>query len=92
MFVYRLSPTPPFPFPFLAIFSPNREPVYRLLKSWRGAYSMLLFRDHVFNLISACQHGFIAERLCVIQLVEVLGKSGGPIWPANVVRFCKPKL
>ena len=31
-------------------------------------------RDRVFDLISACQHGFIAERLCVTQLVEVLGK------------------
>ena len=30
MFVYRLSP--PFPFPFLAIFSPNREPVHRLVQ------------------------------------------------------------
>ena len=26
--------------------------------------------DHVFNLISACQHGLIAERSCVTQLVE----------------------
>ena len=33
-------------------------------------------RDHVFNLISACQHGFIAERSCVTQLVEVLDQIG----------------
>ena len=29
-------------------------------------------RDHVFNLISACQHGFMADRSCVAQLVEGL--------------------
>ena len=34
MFVYRLSP--PFLFPFLAIFSPNGEPVHRLLKVGLG--------------------------------------------------------
>ena len=33
-------------------------------------------RDHVFNIISACQHGFIAERSCVTQLVEVLDQIG----------------
>ena len=33
-------------------------------------------RDHVFNLISACQLGFIAERSCVTQLVEVLDQIG----------------
>ena len=33
-------------------------------------------RYHVFNLISACQHGFIAERSCVTQLVEVLDQIG----------------
>ena len=33
-------------------------------------------RDHVVNLISACQHGFIAERSCVTQLVEVLDQIG----------------
>ena len=33
-------------------------------------------RDHVFNLISACQHGFIAGRSCVTQLVEVLDQIG----------------
>ena len=33
-------------------------------------------RDHVFNLISACQHGFIAERSCVTQLVEVSDQIG----------------
>ena len=32
--------------------------------------------DHVFNLISACQHGFIAEQSCVTQLVEVLDEIG----------------
>ena len=32
--------------------------------------------DHVFNLISAFQHGFIAEQSCVIQLVEVLDQIG----------------
>ena len=26
--------------------------------------------DHVFSLISTCQHGLIAERSCVTQLVE----------------------
>ena len=31
-------------------------------------------KDHVFNLISACQHCFIAERSCVTQLVEGLDK------------------
>ena len=29
--------SPPFLFPFLAIFSPNREPVYRLLKVGLGS-------------------------------------------------------
>ena len=33
-------------------------------------------RDYVFNLISVCQHGFIAERSCVTQLVEVLDQTG----------------
>ena len=33
-------------------------------------------RDHVFNLISACQHCFIAERSYVTQLVEVLDQIG----------------
>ena len=33
-------------------------------------------RDHVFNLISACQHGFLAERSCVTQLFEVLDQIG----------------
>ena len=33
-------------------------------------------RDNVFNLISACQLGFIAERSCVTQLVEVLDEIG----------------
>ena len=31
---------------------------------------------HVFNLISAFQHGFIAEQPCVTQLVEVLDRIG----------------
>ena len=33
-------------------------------------------RDHVFNLISACQHGFRAKRSSVTQLVEVLDQIG----------------
>ena len=33
-------------------------------------------RDHVFNPICPCQHGFIAERSCVTQLVEVLDQIG----------------
>ena len=33
-------------------------------------------RDHVFNLISSCQHGFLAERSCVTKLVEVLDQIG----------------
>ena len=33
-------------------------------------------RDHVFNLISSCQHGFIAERSCATQLVDVLDQIG----------------
>ena len=32
--------------------------------------------DHVLNLISTCQHGFIAEQSCVTQLVEVLDQTG----------------
>ena len=35
-----------------------------------------VIRDHVFNLISACQHGFVAEQSCVTQLVEVLDQIG----------------
>ena len=52
----------------------SRSKFLLFLKSWRGAYIFNAIRDHVFNLISACQHGFIAERLCVTQLVEALGK------------------
>ena len=33
-------------------------------------------RDYVFNLISVCQRGFIAERSCVTQLVDVLDQIG----------------
>ena len=33
-------------------------------------------RDHVSNLISACHHGFLAERSSVTQLVEVLDQVG----------------
>ena len=33
-------------------------------------------RDYVFNLISVCKRGFIAERSCVTQLVEVLDQIG----------------
>ena len=33
-------------------------------------------RDHVFNLISAYQHGFIAERSFVTQLFDVLDQIG----------------
>ena len=33
-------------------------------------------RDHAFNPISPCHHGFIAERSCVTQLVEVLDQIG----------------
>ena len=36
----------------------------------------IAIRDHVFNLIRACQHGFIAERSCATQLVEVLDQIG----------------
>ena len=36
-------------------------------------------RDHVFNLISACQLGFIAERSCVTQRVEVLDQIGAKL-------------
>ena len=36
-------------------------------------------RDHVFNLISACHNGFIAERSCVIQPVEVLDQIGAKL-------------
>ena len=39
-------------------------------------YLFNAIRNHVFNLISACQHGFIAERSCVTQLVEVLDQIG----------------
>ena len=36
-------------------------------------------RDHVFHLFSACQHGFLAERSCVTQLVEVLDQIGAKL-------------
>ena len=36
-------------------------------------------RDHVFNLVSACQHGFLAERSCVTQLIEVLDQIGAKL-------------
>ena len=39
-------------------------------------YLFNAIRNHVFNLISVCQHGFIAERSCVTQLVEVLDQIG----------------
>ena len=35
-------------------------------------YIFNTIRDHVFNLFSACQHGFLAEGSCITQLVEVL--------------------
>ena len=33
-------------------------------------------RDRVYSLISSCQHGFMAGRSCVTQLVEVLDIIG----------------
>ena len=43
MFVYRLSP--PLPFPFLAIFSPNREPVHGLLEPSREIEKSSSYRE-----------------------------------------------
>ena len=42
----------------------------------RCIFTAIAIGDHVFNLISACQHGFIDERSCVTQLVEVLDQIG----------------
>ena len=42
-------------------------------------YIFNTIRDHVFNLFSACQHGFLAERSCVTQLVEVLDQIGAKL-------------
>ena len=36
-------------------------------------------RDDVFNLVSVCQHGFLAERSFVTQLVEVLDQIGAKL-------------
>ena len=36
-------------------------------------------KDHVLSLIAKCQHGFIAGRSCVTQLVGVLDQSGAYI-------------
>ena len=35
--------------------------------------------EDVFNLVSVCQHGFLAERSCVTQLVEVLDQIGAKL-------------
>ena len=64
----------------------SRSKFLLFLKWWRGAYIFNAIRDHVFNLISACQHGFIAERLCVTQLVEVLGKLAES-WIEEDIRY-----
>ena len=50
MFVYRLSP--PFPFPFFAIFSPNREPVHRLHR-----YLPPKLLQYVAYAATLCSHG-----------------------------------
>ena len=64
----------------------SRSKFLLFLKWWRGAYIFNAIRDHFFNLISACQHGFIAERLCVTQLVEVLGKLAES-WIEEDIRY-----
>ena len=64
----------------------SRSKFLLFLKWWRGAYIFNAIRDHFFNLISVCQHGFIAERLCVTQLVEVLGKLAES-WIEEDIRY-----
>ena len=36
-------------------------------------------KDQVYILVASCQHGFMAKRSCVTQLVEVFDLTGSPL-------------
>ena len=45
----------------------------------RSVFNNINIRTRIFSLISASQHGFLAGRSCVIQLVEVLDQIGAQL-------------
>ena len=36
-------------------------------------------KDQVYSLVGSCQHGFMAKRSCVMQLVEVFDLIGSQL-------------